>query len=165
MHAIIRSRRKMHPDVRKAMMLNEIAPCYVREPRKTSEMPLINGTYLAVQILKNHYAELMWTRQEYFSVIYLNRSNRAVHFYLVSQGGMSGTVADPRILLQMALMVGAVSMILCHNHPSGSLRPSHADRELTLKIREAARYHDILVLDHIILSDEGYFSFADEGLL
>jgi DNA repair protein RadC len=78
---------------------------------------------------------------------------------------MSGTVADPRVILQMALMVGACGMVLCHNHPSGSLRPSIQDRELTLKIKEAAKLHDIIVLDHIILSDQGYFSFADEGLL
>jgi DNA repair protein RadC len=155
----------MHPDVRKAMMLNEIAPFYVREPRKTADLPVVIGTQHIAQILQNHYAELLVSRIEYFSVVFLNRSNRPVHFYLVSQGGMSGTVADPRVILQMALMVGACGMVLCHNHPSGSLRPSIQDRELTLKIKEAAKLHDIIVLDHIILSDQGYFSFADEGLL
>jgi len=78
---------------------------------------------------------------------------------------MSGTVADPRMILRKALEEKAVSLILCHNHPSGNLRPSHADKELTQKIREAARYFDISVLDHIIVSNEGYFSFADEGIM
>jgi DNA repair protein RadC len=83
----------------------------------------------------------------------------------VSSGGITGTVADPRIILKKALEEEAVSLILCHNHPSGSLRPSRADEELTIKIREAARYFDIRVLDHVIVSNEGYFSFADEGMI
>jgi DNA repair protein RadC len=78
---------------------------------------------------------------------------------------MTGTVADPRIILRKALEEDAVSIILCHNHPSGSLKPSRADEELTLKIKEAARYFDIKVLDHLIVSEDGYFSFADEGIL
>ena len=84
---------------------------------------------------------------------------------VVSEGGITGTVADPRPILKTALEQNAVSLILCHNHPSGSLRPSRADEELTRKIREAARYLDITVLDHLIVSEEGYFSFADDGLL
>ena len=80
-------------------------------------------------------------------------------------GGITGTVADPRLILAAAIKSLSVGLVLCHNHPSGNLRPSRADEELTLKIKEAAKYHDIKVLDHIILSSEGYFSFADEGLL
>jgi DNA repair protein RadC len=83
----------------------------------------------------------------------------------VSQGGITGTVADPRIILRKALETRAVSIILCHNHPSGSLKPSRADQELTSKITEAARFLDIRVIDHIIVSELGYYSFADEGLL
>jgi DNA repair protein RadC len=78
---------------------------------------------------------------------------------------MTGTVADPRIILKKALEEDAVSLILCHNHPSGSLKPSRADEELTQKIKEAARFFDIKVLDHLIVSDDGYYSFADEGIL
>jgi DNA repair protein RadC len=102
---------------------------------------------------------------EVFAVLFLNRANKIRHFEIISQGGITGTVADPRVILRKALEQEAVSMILCHNHPSGSLRPSKADEELTLKIREAARYFDIKLLDHIIVSDDGHFSFADEGLL
>lgn len=104
-------------------------------------------------------------RREVFAVLFLNRANKINHFEIVSEGGITGTVADPRIILRRALEEDAVNIILCHNHPSGSLRPSQADEQLTAKIREAARLLDICVLDHIIVSDSGYYSFADEGLL
>ena len=83
----------------------------------------------------------------------------------MSEGGITGTVADPRIILKKALEENAVSLILCHNHPSGNLKPSRADEDLTVKIKEAARYLDIKVMDHVIVSEEGYFSFADEGMM
>ena len=104
-------------------------------------------------------------RHEVFAVIFLNRANRIKHFEIVSEGGITGTVADPRIILRKALNEDAVSIVLCHNHPSGSLKPSRADEELTTKIKEAAKYFDIRVLDHIIVSENGYYSFADEGIL
>lgn len=104
-------------------------------------------------------------RHEVFAVLFLNRSNKINHFQIISEGGITGTVADPRIILKRALEEDAVSLILCHNHPSGSLKPSKADEELTYKIREAARYFDIKILDHLIVSDDGYYSFADEGIL
>ena len=109
-------------------------------------------------LLKDH-------RHEVFAVLFLNRANKINHFQIVSEGGMTGTVADPRIILRKALEQDAVSLILCHNHPSGSLKPSRADEELTLKIKQAALYFDIKVLDHVIVSDAGYYSFADEGIL
>ncbi|MEO6000007.1 MAG: DNA repair protein RadC [Chitinophagaceae bacterium] len=112
-----------------------------------------------LQILLKDYTK------EVFAVIFLNRANKINHFEIVSEGGISGTVADPRIILKKALEENAVSLILCHNHPSGNLRPSRADEELTAKIKEAARFLDIRVIDHVIVSDEGYFSFADEGIL
>jgi DNA repair protein RadC len=104
-------------------------------------------------------------RHEVFAVLFLNRANKINHFEIISEGGMTGTVADPRIILKTALEQNAVSLILCHNHPSGSLKPSRADEELTHKIKEASKYFDIKILDHVIVSDDGYFSFADEGLL
>ena len=102
---------------------------------------------------------------EVFAVFFLNKSNKINHFEVLSKGGITGTVADPRIILKKALEVNATSLVLCHNHPSGSLKPSRADEELTKKIREAAGYLDIAVLDHIIVSEEGHYSFADEGLI
>lgn len=104
-------------------------------------------------------------RHEVFAVLFLNRANKINHFQIISQGGITGTVADPRIILRRALEEDAVSLILCHNHPSGSLKPSRADEELTGKIKEAAKYFDIKVLDHLIVSESGYYSFADEGLI
>lgn len=102
---------------------------------------------------------------EVFAVVYLNRANKINHFEIISKGGMTGTIADPRIILKKALENEATSVVLCHNHPSGNLKPSKADEELTAKIKEAAKYFDIKVLDHIIVSEDGYFSFADEGML
>ena len=102
---------------------------------------------------------------EVFAVVFLNRGNKINHFEIISEGGMTATIADPRIILKRALEEDAVSLILCHNHPSGNLRPSKADEELTFKIKEAAKYLDITLLDHIIVSEQGYFSFADEGLI
>ena len=104
-------------------------------------------------------------KHEVFAVIFLNRANKINDFKIISEGGITGTVADPRIILKQALERDAVSLILCHNHPSGSLKPSKADEELTYKIKEAAKYFDIKVLDHLIVSDDGYYSFADEGIL
>lgn len=110
-------------------------------------------------------AKLQYMNREVFMVVFLNRANKVNHYEIISEGGITGTVADPRIILKKALEYDAVNVILCHNHPSGSLKPSRQDEELTQKIKEAAKYFDIKVLDHIIVSDEGYFSFADDGLL
>jgi DNA repair protein RadC len=110
-------------------------------------------------------ARLKDYRHEVFAVLFLNRANKINHFEIISEGGITGTVADPRVILRKALEEDAVNIILCHNHPSGSLKPSRADEQLTSKIREAARLLDIAVIDHIIVSETGYYSFADEGLL
>ena len=133
-----------------------------RQAMASREKPVVStsadvASYL--QILLRDY------KHEVFAVLFLNRSNKINHFQIISEGGITGTVADPRIILKKALEEDAVSLILCHNHPSGSLKPSKADEELTLKIKEAAKYFDIKVLDHLIVSDDGYYSFADEGLL
>ena len=110
-------------------------------------------------------SKLQYKKHEVFAVMYLNRANKINHFEIVSEGGITGTVADPRIIFKKALEYDAVNIILCHNHPSGNLRPSNADEELTKKLSEAARHLDIHIMDHIIVSDEGHFSFADEGYL
>lgn len=110
-------------------------------------------------------ARLKDYRHEVFAVLFLNRANKINHFEIISEGGITGTVADPRVILRKALEEDAVNIILCHNHPSGSLKPSRADEQLTAKIKEAARLLDITVIDHIIVSETGYYSFADEGLI
>lgn len=102
---------------------------------------------------------------EVFAVVFLNRANKINHFEIISKGGITGTVADPRVILKKALEEDATSIVLCHNHPSGNLRPSRADEELTKKIKEAATYFDIKIIDHIIVSEDGFYSFADDGIL
>lgn len=110
-------------------------------------------------------AQYQYYRHEVFVVVYLNQSNKVLHHEIISEGGITGTVADPRIILKNALSQNATSIVLSHNHPSGNLKPSRQDELLTEKIKQAAQFLDIKVLDHIIVSEEGYFSFADEGLL
>ena len=102
---------------------------------------------------------------EEFWVLLLNRSNRVVDNIRISQGGISGTVIDVRLILKNALDRLASSLILCHNHPSGNLKPSDADIKITTKISEAGRTMDIQLLDHIIIADNSYFSFSDEGMV
>lgn len=110
-------------------------------------------------------AQFEYKKHEVFAVVFLNKANKINHCEIISEGGITGTVADPRIILRKALEHDAVSIVLSHNHPSGNLKPSRQDQELTNKIKEASGYFDIKVLDHIIVSEEGYYSFADEGIL
>ncbi len=110
-------------------------------------------------------SELMDLPKEEFWVILLNRANRVIKKEQVSSGGISGTVADPKIIFKAALDQYASSIILVHNHPSGNLKPSQADINLTNKMKEAGKLLEIPVLDHIIFGDQAYLSFADEGLI
>jgi len=130
------------------------------------------ATYLEKTVIKSSADIAQYLRAtikdfsyEVFGVLFLNKANKINHFEIISRGGITGTVADPRIILKKALEEDATSIVLCHNHPSGNLKPSRADQELTFKIKEAARFFDIIVMDHIIVSEEGYYSFADEGIL
>jgi DNA repair protein RadC len=102
---------------------------------------------------------------EEFWIMLLDRGNKIKDHFMISQGGITGTVIDVRIILKRALDNGAVSMILCHNHPSGTMRASDADLKITEKIKQAAQVMDISLLDHIIVGQNSYYSFADEGLL
>jgi DNA repair protein RadC len=95
----------------------------------------------------------------------MNRSNKVIDQHKISQGGISGTVIDVRMILKNAIEKLACSLILCHNHPSGNLQPSESDIKITAKLKEAAQVMDIQVLDHLIITDNAYFSFADEGIL
>ena len=132
---------------------------------KASERPKVNSVKECYQLLKKLWNENTIEMQEEFKVMLLNRGNRVIGVYEASAGGITGTVADPRLILAAAIKSLAVSIVLSHNHPSGNLKPSRADEELTQKIKAAAAYHDIRVIDHIIITSEGYYSFADEGVL
>ena len=131
---------------------------------KASERPLIRGSKDIYDILKQIWDENKIDMLEEFKVIFLNRGNRITGVYNASSGGITGTVADSRLILAAAIKSLAVCIILAHNHPSGSVKPNRADEELTCKIKEAAKYHDIRVIEHIIVTSESYYSFADEGL-
>lgn len=108
---------------------------------------------------------LMDKQHEEFWVLLLNRANEVMRPVQVSAGGVSGTVADPRLIFKVGLEYLASGVILAHNHPSGNLTPSQADKDLTRKLKEAGRFLDIPVLDHLIVTDRTYLSFADEGIL
>ena len=103
--------------------------------------------------------------REEFLVLCLNRANKVLGFSKIGQGGISGTVADPKVIFQVALKANASSIILAHNHPSGNCKPSTNDVELTKKIQSAGKFLDLTVLDHIILSSDSYLSFADTGFI
>ena len=134
--------------------------------RRQSGKPLEKkGIKCSNDIANYLQAQLKDYSYEVFAVVFLNRANKINHFEIISKGGITGTVADPRIILKRALEEGATSIVLSHNHPSGNLKPSKADEMLTEKIKEAAKFLDISVIDHIIVSEEGYYSFADEGIL
>ncbi len=132
---------------------------------KASQRPQISTSKDCYEVLKQLWNESKLELLEQFKILLLNRANKVLGVYEVSSGGITGTVADPRLILTAALKANAVGIILAHNHPSGSLKPSRQDEELTAKIKHAATFLDIKVLDHIIICSESYFSFADEGLL
>ena len=102
---------------------------------------------------------------EEFWIIYLNNSNKVLHKAQLSKGGITGTVVDVRLVYKRALELGAVQLVLCHNHPSGTLKPSDADIQLTKKLKQAGSLLDVKVLDHLIVTEANYFSFADAGIL
>ena len=103
--------------------------------------------------------------REAMMVLFLNRANITTGYAVISIGGVAGTICDPKIVFQLALLCHASGLILCHNHPSGMLKPSHIDIKLTKKIKSAAELLDITLLDHVILTEESYYSFADEAIL
>lgn len=104
-------------------------------------------------------------QHESFHVLYLNSANRVIRHRCISSGGISSTLVDPKIVFRETLELGATRIILCHNHPSGSLRPSFSDISLTKKLKDAGRLFDIEVLDHIIVSEAGYCSMVEEGII
>jgi DNA repair protein RadC len=132
---------------------------------KPSERPQVKTSRESAEILRQLWNENKIDFVEQFKVLFLNRANRVLGIIDISTGGVSGTVADPRLIFIGALKANATSIIISHNHPSGNLKPSQADEQLTQKIKQAGQFLDIRLLDHVIITSESYFSFADEGLL
>lgn len=126
------------------------------------EMPVIKSSQDVFNLYRPVIADLP---HEEFWITLLNRANKVRHRFNISKGGISGTVIDVRLILKKALENNASSIVLCHNHPSGNTQPSDADIQITKKLKEAGKIMEIPVLDHLIVTENGYFSFTDEGLL
>ena len=122
----------------------------------------INSSQSLFELMQPRIGDLP---HEEFWVIYVNNSNKVLQSKQISKGGITGTLVDVRLVLKTALEIGAVAILMVHNHPSGSLKPSELDKKLTKKIKQAGESMDIRVLDHIIITEKTYFSFADEQLL
>ena len=132
---------------------------------KPSMRPKISGSRDAYKVLLESWDESKIEFVEQFKVMLLNRANKVLGIFEVSSGSSTGTVADPKLIFAAAIKANACGVILAHNHPSGNLNPSQSDIELTKKTKEGGRFLEIQVLDHVIVTAEGYYSFADEGLL
>ena len=132
---------------------------------KPSQRPKITSSKDAYDILLESWDEDKLEFIEQFKILLLNRASKVLGIYEASTGGVSGTVADPKLIFAAAIKANASAIILSHCHPSGNLKPSDADIKLTKKLKEGGQYLEISVLDHIIVTSEGYYSFADEGLM
>lgn len=119
----------------------------------------------SAEIFKKFIGKDKIQTQEFFAVMYLSQANKVLGVYVHSMGSINATSADVRLILGGALRLGAVSIIICHNHPSGNMQPSEADIQLTKKLITAAKYHDIRVLDHVIIGKENHYSFLDHNLI
>ena len=132
---------------------------------KPSERPKISSSRDARDVLMGMWDDTKLELMEQFKVMLTNRANKVLGIFELSTGGVSGTVADPKLIFAAAIKGAACGIIMAHNHPSGNLQPSQADIDLTRKIKEGGKLLEIQLLDHIILTSEGYYSFADEGLI
>ena len=148
-----------------AKAISIIAALELGKRRKTADVdkrPKVNSSKDAYNSISPLLSDL---QHEEFWVIYLNRNNEILKQENISKGGVSGTIADSKIIFKSAIESLASAMILCHNHPSGNLKPSNADIQLTKKLQEAGIMLDIPVLDHLIIGEKDYFSFSDEHLM
>lgn len=149
---------------KKQFEVSEIQLTY-RSKVKASMRPKITCSSDAERVLRQTWDEDKIEFVEQFKVLLITRANKVLGIVDISQGGISGTVCDPKIVFASALKAASCGIIVAHNHPSGNLTPSQADIDLTRKLKEAGKFLEIAVLDHVILTGEAYFSFADEGLL
>jgi len=152
----------------KAIPAKYIAPEFtisLKSKVKASERYTIRGAEDCYTVFKEVFDADTIEWSESMIVLALSNANKVLGFYKISGGGLAGTICDPRIVYQFALLSNASALILAHNHPSGSLKPSAADIAVTKKIKAAGELMDIRLLDHLIITTEGYTSLADEGLM
>jgi DNA repair protein RadC len=145
--------------------INIVAALELGRRRKTPDEQLIKTVTRSKDAYDYMYKHLSDLDHEEFYIILLKRNNTIIKQSMISTGGVSGTQVDPKLIFKIAVEELAPSIILCHNHPSGNKRPSDGDISITNKIKEAGKMLDISVLDHIIFTNDGYYSFADEGIL
>lgn len=145
-------------------MENIIAEIQVSYNTNSRVKQKITSSASAYEILKANWKEGRLELQEEFKVLLLNRANDVLGIYNMSLGSVSGTVVDIRLLIAVALKCNASGILICHNHPSGNLNPSEADIEMTKKIKQASELFDIRMIDHIIITHLGYYSFLDSGV-
>lgn len=148
-----------------AKAISIIAALELGRRRKETDFVVTDSIYTSKDIYNTLASNFLDLAHEEFWVLLLSRANKVLEKVLISKGGVSGTVADPKIIFKAALEHQAANVILAHNHPSGNLKPSTQDISLTKKMKEGGKLLDIGVLDHVIFADRGYFSFADEGLM
>jgi DNA repair protein RadC len=156
---------KKFKGIGEAKAISIIAGMELGRRRKDSEPVIKPRITCSRDIYDLMRPELLDEQVEYFYLILLNRSNQVMKKHMVSQGGTAGTVVDTKIVFKIALEHLAQSIILIHNHPSGNLTPSEQDKRLTIRLVKVGRELDLPVLDHVIFTDVGYFSFADDGIL
>ncbi|CAM4173239.1 RadC family protein [Flavobacterium antarcticum] len=143
----------------------EIAEISVSYSTSKEEKLKVTKSKDSYDILISNWNKNTLELQEEFKILLLNRNNKVLGIYPISRGGTAGTVVDVKLVFSVALKCNASSIIICHNHPSGNLNPSESDKVMTEKLRKAGGYLDIALLDHIIITKYGFFSFADEGLI
>lgn len=156
---------KKFKGIGEAKAISIIAALELGRRRKDSEPTKRAKITCSQHIYELMRADLLDEQVEYFYLVLLNRSNHVIRKHLISQGGTAGTVVDSKLVFKVALEHLAQSIILVHNHPSGNLTPSEQDKRLTQRLVKIGREMDLPVLDHVIFTDSGYFSFADEGIL
>lgn len=144
--------------------ISEIKLTYTRKV-KASERPKITCSQDACNLFRQNWDDLTINLFEEFKILLLDRNNQCMGIVPISQGGVSGTIADAKLIFSSALKARACAIILGHNHPSGNVKPSEADKSLTNSLVKGGSYLGISVLDHIVITDENYTSFADEGFL
>ncbi|MES2573337.1 MAG: JAB domain-containing protein [Bacteroidota bacterium] len=146
-------------------MINELAEIQVSYTTSNSNKIKITSSQIASELLVNSWCKDTIELQEEFKVILLNRSNETLGIYSLSKGGTTGTVVDVRLLFAVALKCNSTGIIISHNHPSGKLQPSNIDITLTKKIKKCSNFFDIVLIDHLIITKNGYYSFSNEGLI
>lgn len=144
------------------MKISEINVSYSSSKSKKTKIKNSKQSY---EVLLACWNKFTLELQEEFKVLLLNRNNLVLGIYSLSKGGVSSTIVDAKLLFSVALKCNASSIVISHNHPSGNVNPSEADIALTKKIRKAGKYLDIVLLDHIILTKDDYFSFSDNGYI